>query len=222
MGKFKDFIERNGKIIEVIFSSISLLIVGVIGTTISINNSMTSRASLDLARANAQPAFNVQSEFNESNTTETLSISIESGFAENLTVKEYTVFDYFGTANDKKFSKKCVVSDYFEGHKYGNNKGSIAKMTKENNFAIYLNLLAEVLKIDSISGLNRNILIEISYQDITGENITKYYENKGGLYYNHVAKDEAKEMLEIISNLPEVDIDTLTLNSLIVLPDTNK
>ncbi len=41
MGKFRDFIERNGKIIEVIFSLISLIIVGVIGTTISINNSIT-------------------------------------------------------------------------------------------------------------------------------------------------------------------------------------
>ena len=220
MGKFKDFIERNGKIIEVIFSSISLLIVGVIGTTISINNSMTSRASLDLARANAQPAFNVQSEFNEPNTKETLTISIESGFAENITVKEYTIFDYFRTANNKSFSKKCIVPDYFEGYQYGNNKGSIARMTKENNFSIYLNLLIEIKKIDSNSGLNRNIIVEISYQDITGESITKYYENKGGLYYNHVAKDDAKEMLETINNLPEVSIDKLTLNSLIVLPDT--
>lgn len=220
MGKFREFLERNGKIIEVIFSLISLIIVGVIGTTISINNSITSRASLDLARANAQPAFNVQSDYDDKAETETLSVTIESGFAENITVKEYTVFDYFGTANEKSFSKKCLVPNYFEGYQYGNNKGNVAKMSKEKNFKKYFDLLREIIQIDSNSGFNRYIYIEISYQDITDINITKYYVNKGGLYYSHVKEEEGKEMIKSISNLPEVDLDKMSLNSLIVLPDT--
>ncbi len=220
MGKFREFLERNGKIIEVIFSLISLIIVGVIGTTISINNSITSRASLDLARANAQPAFNVQSDYDDKSETETLSISIESGFAENITVKEYTVFNYFGTANEKNFSKKCLVPNYFEGYQNGNNKGNVAKMSKEKNFKKYFELLEEIIQIDSKSGFNRYIYVEISYQDITGINITKYYVNKGGLYYSHVKEEEGKEMIKSISNLPEVDLDKMSLNSLIVLPDS--
>ena len=220
MGKFREFLERNGKIIEVIFSLISLIIVGVIGTTISINNSITSRASLDLARANAQPAFNINTEYDEQSTTETLTISIESGFAENITVKEYIVFDYFGKANEKDFSKKCVVPNYFEGYHYGNNKGSIARMYKENNFKLYLDLLLGVLDIDSKSGLNRFIYVVISYRDITGLDITKYYVNKGGFYFNHVTSDEGNEMINSIKNLPEYDLDKITLNTLITLPDT--
>lgn len=220
MGKFREFLERNGKIIEVIFSLISLIIVGVIGTTISINNSITSRASLDLARANAQPAFNINTEYDEQSTTETLTISIESGFAENITVKEYIVFDYFGKANEKDFSKKCVVPNYFEGYHYGNNKGSIARMYKENNFKLYLDLLLGVLDIDSKSGLNRFIYVVISYRDITGLDITKYYVNKGGFYFNHVTSDEGNEMINSIKNLPEYDLDKITLNTLITLPDS--
>lgn len=222
MGKFKDFIERNGKIIEVIFSLISLIIVGVIGTTISINNSITSRASLDLARANAQPAFNIQIEYDENSTTETLCVNIESGFAENITIKEYTVYDYHGQANEKSFSKKCLVPDYFEGYQYGNNKGSIAKMSKDNNFRIYLDLLLEVLNIDNKSGLNRFIYVVISYRDITGLDITKYYVNKGGFFFNHVTTDEGNEMIKSISSLPEYELEKITLNTLIALPDTAK
>ncbi|MBR6072469.1 MAG: hypothetical protein IKP77_06555 [Acholeplasmatales bacterium] len=220
MGKFREFLERNGKIIEVIFSLISLIIVGVIGTTISINNSITSKASLDLARANAQPAFNINTEYDEQSTTETLTISIESGFAENITVEEYTVFDYFGKANEKDFSKKCIVFNYFEGYHYGNNKGSIARMYKENNFKLYLDLLLGILDIDSKSGLNRFIYVAISYRDITGLDITKYYVNKGGFYFNHVTSDEGNEMINSIKNLPEYDLDKITLNTLITLPDT--
>ena len=160
MGKFREFLERNGKIIEVIFSLISLIIVGVIGTTISINNSITSRASLDLARANAQPAFNVQSDYDDKSETETLSITIESGFAENITIKEYTVFNYFGTANEKNFSKKCLVPNYFEGYQNGNNKGNVAKMSKEKNFKKYFELLEEIIQIDSKSGFNRYIYMK--------------------------------------------------------------
>jgi hypothetical protein len=220
MGKFREFLERNGKIIEVIFSLISLIIVGVIGTTISINNSITSRASLDLARANAQPAFNIQTEYNEENSTETLNISIESGFAENVTIQEYTVFDYFGTANDKKFSKRCLVSNYFEGYQYGNNKGSVAKMSKDGNFKTYLDLLIKVMNTGDNSGLNRLILVVISYQDITGQDTTKYYYNKGGLYFTHVSTDEGRSIYKSFENLPQQDIDKITLNTLIVLPDT--
>ncbi len=220
MGKFREFLERNGKIIEVIFSLISLIIVGVIGTTISINNSITSRASLDLARANAQPAFNINTEYDEQSTTETLTIGIESGFAENITVEEYTVFDYSGKANEKDFSKKCIVPNYFEGYHYGNNKGSIARMYKENNFKLYLDLLLGILDIDSKSGLNRYIYVAISYRDITGLDITKYYFNKGGFYFNHVTSDEGNEMINSIKNLPQYDIDKITLNTLITLPDT--
>ena len=220
MGKFREFIEKNGKIIEVIFSFISLLIVGVIGTTISINNSMTSRASLDLARANAQPAFNIATEYNEDNSTETLNISIESGFAENVVISEYTIFDYFGTANDKKFSKRCLVPNYFEGYQYGNNKGSVSKMSKENNFKVYLDLLLKVLNASDNCGLNRLILIVISYQDITGQNTTKYYLNTGGLYFTHITVEEGKETKESFDKLPKEELDKITLNTLIVLPDT--
>ena len=220
MGKFRDFIEKNGKIIEVTFSFISLLIVGVIGTTISINNTMTSKASLDLARANAQPAFNIKTEYNEDNSTETLNISIESGFAENVSINEYTLFDYFGTANDKKFSKRCLVPDYFEGYQYGNNKGSVSKMYKENNFKTYLDLLLKVMNVDEKSGLNRLILVVISYQDITGQNTTKYYLNNGGLYFTHITLEEGKNMQKTIDNLPQEDLDKITINTLIVLPDT--
>jgi len=220
MGKFKDFIERNGKIIEVIFSSISLLIVGVIGTTISINNSITSKASLDLARANAQPAFNIQSEYNDPGTTESINIIIESGFAENISIKEYTIFNYYNTENGKEFSKKCLVPNYFETFQYSNNKGSIARLTKDNNFATYLHLLEEVIKMDKKSGLNRIILLQISYQDIIGVNITKYYRNNGGIYFSHVTEDEGEETLKTIEKLQEVDMDEITINSLIALPDT--
>lgn len=221
MGKFRDFIERNGKIIEVIFSLISLIIVGVIGTTISINNSITSKASLDLARANAQPAFNVQSEYNDASTTETLIVDIESGFAENIVVKEYTIFDYFGTVEDKNFSKKCLVNDYFEGFQYGNNKGSVAKMSKDNNFSTYFNLLVEIMNINAKNGLNRIILVEISYQDITGVNITKYYVNKGGFYFNHVSSGEGAQMINDINSYPKIDLDKITIDSLNALSDTN-
>ena len=220
MAKFREFIERNGKIIEVIFSFISLLIVGVIGTTISINNSMTSKASLDLARANAQPAFNIQTEYNEDNSTETLNIGIESGFAENVVIREYTIFDYFGTANDKKFSKRCLVPNYFEGYQYGNNKGSVSKMSKENNFKVYLDLLLKVLNASDNCGLNRLILIVISYQDITGQDTVKYYMNKGGLYFTHITVEDGKKTEESFNKLPKEELDKITLNTLIVLPDT--
>ena len=93
-------------------------------------------------------------------------------------------------------------------------------MYKENNFKLYLDLLLGVLDIDSKSGLNRYIYVAISYRDITGLDITKYYFNKGGFYFNHVTSDEGNEMINSIKNLPQYELDKITLNTLITLPDT--
>ena len=218
MGKIKDFIEKNSKMIEVTFSFISLVIVGVFGTTISINNSITSKASLELSKANSQPVYSVKSESNDNdgNLTEALVVNVDGGFAENLSIKEYTWFEYSYKLNDVKKECKVMVDDYFMLISYtGNNRGEVARTYNTNNSKYYVKLFSDCLTYDdgATRTLGKNSLLAITYKDISGNTDTKYYETKGG-YFNHIDSSVGKKTVAEFENLPKKLLEDITIDEL--------
>lgn len=216
MNKFKEFIEKNGKIIEFIFSLISLIIVGVVGTTISINNSLTSTSQLELARANAQPVFNIRSEYNYSDTNneERLIVSIEGGFAENLNIVEYTWIEMYNS-QDKENMKKCILTDYYVTDYYsGNNRGEVFNLTNTNNLSSYANLIKSQYDPNFVYNLFYKItLLGISYSDVTGKNLIRYYETSE-TYFKHIENEKAKSTIDALENIPSLTISELSIEKL--------
>ena len=217
MNKLKEFIEKNGKIIEFIFSLISLIIVGVVGTTISINNSLTSTAQLELARANAQPVFSIKTEYNYSDTenTERLIINVDGGFAENLNITEYTWLECFKNSDRENTLRKCLLTDYFITSYYsGNNRGDIINLTNSDNLTKYATLLKDIFDPNAkYTHILKYTLLAISYEDITGKKSVKYYETNGQLY-NHITEDKAMERINELKNLPSILLEDLNIDIL--------
>lgn len=216
MNKFKEFIERNGKIIEFIFSLISLIIVGVVGTTISINNSLTSTSQLELARASAQPVFNVKSEYNSSDTNseERLIVSIDAGFAENLNIVEYTWIEMY-KSQDKESMKKCLLTDYYLADYYsGNNRGDVFILTNTNNLSYYANLIRSQYDPNFVyNRFYKLTILGISYSDVTGKNLIRYYETSG-TYFRHIENEKAKSAIDELKNIPSLTISELSIEKL--------
>lgn len=219
MGKIKDFIEKNSKMIEVTFSFISLVIVGVFGTTISINNSITSRASLDLSKANSQPVYTVKTETEENGDemTESLIVNVDGGFAENLSIKEYTWFDYSNKINDVKKECRVLVNDYFLLINYtGNNRGEVARTYNTNNSNLYIKLVKNCVSSieDGVPrSISKSTLLAISYKDISGNEDTKYYETKGA-FFNHIDNSEGKKTIAELEKLPKMLLNEITIEEL--------
>jgi hypothetical protein len=212
----RNFTENNAKIIEVTFSFISLVIVGVFGTTISINNSITSRASLELSRANAQPVFNIRSEYtySDTNNEERLIVSIEGGFAENLNIVEYTWIEMY-KSQDKEDIKKCVLTDYFVTNYYsGNNRGDVFNLTNTNNLTSYANLLKSQYDPNFVyNRFYKLTILGISYSDVTGKDLIRYYETNG-TYFKHIENEKAKSIIDALGNIPSLTINELSIEKL--------
>ena len=208
MGKIKQFIENNAKIIEVVFSTISLLIVGVVGTTISINNSITSKTSLELSKAQAQPVFTLDISYPaDSEGTEYLTISIDDGFAENVSVEEYTYIK--AESDDGAIKINYYVENYFYNYGYtGNNKGQISRLYNQDNFKSYLSFLKNCMTSDISTNVSKNIIVVIKYKDILGKNNTRYYQTVSN-YFNHLDASEGEEIIKEINSYPKIKIDEL-------------
>ena len=208
----RNFIENNAKIIEVTFSFISLVIVGVFGTTISINNSITSRASLELSRANAQPVFSIKTEItgSDEDMSEELVVNIDGGFAENVKIVEYTFIHFYVETNGEKVDNVLAVSDYFLISGYtGNNRGEIAREGNSGNYAKFIALLKESILDEEIT-VSKETLLAINYQDITGNDLVKYYESKT-TYCNHIDNAEGKKRVEETEKYKKILVSDLSI-----------
>ena len=218
MKKIKEFIEKNAKIIEVLFSLISLIIVGIFGTTISINNSITSRASLELSKANSQPIFNIKiaSEAVGEELSESISIEIDSGFAENLSVNEYVFLTYNYEENGENVEKKVSIDNYYLGTFYsGNNRGVVCTLKGFSNAQTLVNLQSEIVthNLDKYKDLHKSVLIEVSYKDITGDSYLKYYENSG-FTFNHLENEAGGNLVKEINEMPKIKLAELSIEKL--------
>ncbi len=226
MGKVKSFVENYSKIIEVSFSFISLLIVGVIGTTISINNSITSRASLELSRAQSQPTFVVRSEKNvgtdAENASEVITVEVSNGFAENVDVKAYSWVNFSYEEDGKTVEKKAHLSNYFPSLYYsGNNRGQILTIKDEKSYGKYLQIRKEIFddtkertyELTKFKNISLKAIVSISYQDISGNDYVKYYESKNDLY-NHIDDSEGSAIVKDINNMPKILMENLTIEEL--------
>lgn len=226
MGKVKSFVENYSKIIEVSFSFISLLIVGVIGTTISINNSITSRASLELSRAQSQPTFVVRSEKNvgtdAENASEVITVEVSNGFAENVDVKAYSWINFSYEEDGKTVEKKAHLSNYFPSLYYsGNNRGQILTIKDEKSYGKYLQIRKEIFddtkertyELTKFKNISLKAIVSISYQDISGNDYVKYYESKNDLY-NHIDDSEGLAIVKDINNMPKILMENLTIEEL--------
>ena len=226
MGKVKSFVENYSKIIEVSFSFISLLIVGVIGTTISINNSITSRASLELSRAQSQPTFVVRSEKNvgtdAENASEDITVEVSNGFAENVDVKVYAWLSFSYEEDGKTIEKKAHLSNYFPSLYYsGNNRGQILTIKDEKSYGKYLQIRKEIFddtkertyELTKFKNISLKAIVSISYQDISGNDYVKYYESKNDLY-NHIDDSEGSAIIKDINNMPKILMENLTIEEL--------
>lgn len=226
MGKVKSFVENYSKIIEVSFSFISLLIVGVIGTTISINNSITSRASLELSRAQSQPTFVVRSEKNvgtdAENASEVITVEVSNGFAENVDVKAYSWINFSYEEDGKTVEKKAHLSNYFPSLYYsGNNRGQILTIKDEKSYGKYLQIRKEIFddtkertyELTKFKNISLKAIVSISYQDISGNDYVKYYESKNDLY-NHIDDSEGSAIVKDINNMPKILMENLTIEEL--------
>lgn len=213
--KIKQFIENNAKIIEVTFSLISLLIVGVFGTTISINNSITSKASLELSKAQSQPIFNVKVEdaMEDEAMTEDLTVSVDGGFAENVEIDKFVVISLKYENETKSIDTEYLIPDFYFGTYYtGNNRGEIVRLKDNQSINKYFNFY-KILKADhfeSVKLIKRSILVVIKYKDISGNDYIKYYENSVS-YFNHINNNEGEEMVQKISKMEKIYIDDLSL-----------
>ncbi len=226
MGKVKSFVENYSKIIEVSFSFISLLIVGVIGTTISINNSITSRASLELSRAQSQPTFVVRSEktvgTDAENASEVITVEVSNGFAENVDVKAYSWVSFSYEEDGKTVEKKAHLSNYFPSLYYsGNNRGQILTIKDEKSYGKYLQSRKEIFddtkertyELTKFKNISLKAIVSISYQDISGNDYVKYYESKNDLY-NHIDDAEGSAIIKDINNMPKILMENLTIEEL--------
>ncbi len=226
MGKVKSFVENYSKIIEVSFSFISLLIVGVIGTTISINNSITSRASLELSRAQSQPTFVVRSEktvgTDAENASEVITVEVSNGFAENVDVKAYSWVSFSYEEDGKTVEKKAHLSNYFPSLYYsGNNRGQILTIKDEKSYGKYLQIRKEIFddtkertyELTKFKNISLKAIVSISYQDISGNDYVKYYESKNDLY-NHIDDAEGSAIIKDINNMPKILMENLTIEEL--------
>lgn len=226
MGKVKSFVENYSKIIEVSFSFISLLIVGVIGTTISINNSITSRASLELSRAQSQPTFVVRSEKNvgtdAENASEVITVEVSNGFAENVDVKAYSWISFSYEEDGKIVEKKAHLSNYFPSLYYsGNNRGQILTIKDEKSYGKFLQIRKEIFddtkertyELTKFKNISLKAIVSISYQDISGNDYIKYYESKNDLY-NHIDDSEGSAIIKDINNMPKILMEDLSLEEL--------
>ena len=215
--KIKQFIENNAKIIEVTFSLISLLIVGVFGTTISINNSITSKSSLELSKAQAQPIFNVKIEdtTTDDSASEDLIISVDGGFAENVEVDEYVWIELKYENENELFNNEFVIPNFYFGTYFsGNNRGEIVRLDDNNNLGKYIVFYKNVLAnyIGKIKSLKRSTLVVIKYKDISGNDYVKYYEN-GKSYFNHINNSDGEELVNKISKMTPIKIGELTVEA---------
>ena len=226
MGKVKSFVENYSKIIKISFSFISLLIVGVIGTTISINNSITSRASLELSRAQSQPTFVVRSEKNvgtdAENASEDITVEVSNGFAENVDVKVYAWLSFSYEEDGKTIEKKAHLSNYFPSLYYsGNNRGQILTIKDEKSYGKYLQIRKEIFddtkertyELTKFKNISLKAIVSISYQDISGNDYVKYYESKNDLY-NHIDDSEGSAIIKDINNMPKILMENLTIEEL--------
>lgn len=226
MGKVKSFVENYSKIIEVSFSFISLLIVGVIGTTISINNSITSRASLELSRAQSQPTFVVRSEktvgTDAENASEVITVEVSNGFAENVDVKAYSWISFSYEEDGKTVEKKVHLSNYFPSLYYsGNNRGQILTIKDEKSYGKFLQIRKEIFddtkertyELTKFKNISLKAIVSISYQDISGNDYIKYYESKNDLY-NHIDDSEGSAIIKDINNMPKILMEDLSLEEL--------
>ena len=226
MGKVKSFVENYSKIIEVSFSFISLLIVGVIGTTISINNSITSRASLELSRAQSQPTFVVRSEKNvgtdAENASEDITVEVSNGFAENVDVKVNAWLSFSYEEDGKTIEKKAHLSDYFPSLYYsGNNRGQILTIKDEKSYGKILKIRKEIFDdtkektyaLTKFNNMSLKVIVAISYQDISGNDYVKYYESKNDLY-NHIDDAAGEAIMKDINNMPKILMADLSIEEL--------
>lgn len=213
--KIKQFIENNAKIIEVTFSLISLLIVGVFGTTISINNSITSKASLELSKAQSQPIFNVKVEntMEDEVMAEDLTVSVDGGFAENVDIDKYVVISLKYENTTKSIDTEYLIPDFYLGTYYtGNNRGEIVRLKDNQSINKYFNFYKELMAdhFESVKLIKRSILVVIKYKDISGNDYIKYYENSVS-YFNHINNNEGEEIVQKISKMEKIYIDDLSL-----------
>ena len=213
--KIKQFIENNAKIIEVTFSLISLLIVGVFGTTISINNSITSKASLELSKAQSQPIFNVKVEnaMEDEAMTEDLTVSVDGGFAENVEIDKYVVISLKYENETKSIDTEYLIPDFYFGTYYtGNNRGEIVRLKDNQSINKYFNFYKILMAdhFESVKLIKRSILVVIKYKDISGNDYIKYYENSVS-YFNHINNNEGEEMVQKISKMEKIHIDDLSV-----------
>ena len=230
MRKFRDFIERNEKIFRVVLSFISVMIIGLFGTIMSINNSITARTSLELAKANSQPAFDlkldkveVYEESNLTNVTEYLNVNVENGFCENVRISNYVWIEYKYNIDGKSTIKKYIISDYFANSHYsGKNRGIVAEFYYQNNRYEYDKLLVEFELNDDYDGLTLNMFSKITYKDILGNDSVRYYKYESLENNNHLDNPDfdridsqiGEDIIKDIAKLTEIKLDDLTIEKL--------
>jgi hypothetical protein len=182
MRKVKSFLERN----KIYFEIFSFIIIGLSGVYVSYTQSKISKLEYELNKTQIQPLLKIETKLTKSDTidfytTQTLIVSNEGGALKKFNQTTNTFYKVelnCPRCNGPKIYYIPIHAYYFANFYTGNFKDVLLTSYCPNNNYAYCKLYEEFIEKSKNAGpyfLDRITLMKISYDDISGENHTNYY-----------------------------------------------